>query len=101
MGTKKLKSRDVNMTAKHIIFKGSVQGVGFRYTSQRAANRHNLTGYVKNLPDGTVEMLAQGSSRDVDDCISDIQNSFGGYIRETQINDLPPNPRYTSFNIAF
>ena len=89
------------MIAKHIIFKGSVQGVGFRYTSQRTANRHQLTGYVKNLPDGTVEMLAQGQPEDVEDCINDIQNSFGNYIRQTQINEVPPDPRYTSFNIAF
>ena len=89
------------MIAKHIIFKGNVQGVGFRYTSQRIAGRHQLTGYVHNLPDSSVEMLAQGQARDIDDCISDIQNSFGGYIRETKINELPYNPRYTSFNITY
>ena len=87
--------------AKHIIFKGSVQGVGFRYTSQRTANRHQLTGYVKNLPDGTVEMLAQGQPEDVEDCIKDIQNSFGGYIRQSQVNEVPPDPRYSGFIITF
>lgn len=89
------------MVAKHIIFIGQVQGVGFRYASQRTASRHNLTGYVKNLPHGSVEMLAQGEPQDVDNCISDIQDSFRGYIRETQINDLPPNPRYTNFRITY
>lgn len=89
------------MIAKQIIFKGNVQGVGFRYTSQRTAKLYNLTGYVKNLPDGSVEMFAQGDLQDVDNCISDIQNSFRGYIRETQINDLPPNPRYTNFRITY
>ncbi|MHC4288506.1 MAG: acylphosphatase, partial [Planctomycetota bacterium] len=45
----------MNKIAKQIIFKGRVQGVGFRYTTQRAASRYELTGYVRNLPDGTVE----------------------------------------------
>jgi acylphosphatase len=89
------------MVAKHIIYKGNVQGVGFRYTSQRIANRHHLTGYVKNLPEGSVEMLAQGKLQDVDDCIEEIQESFGGYIRLAQMNEVPPNPGYTSFNITF
>jgi acylphosphatase len=89
------------MIAKQIIFKGNVQGVGFRYTSQRTAKIYNLTGYVKNLPDGSVEMLAQGELQDVDNCISDIQDSFGSYIRHTQINYVPLNPRYTNFRITY
>ena len=47
--------------AKHIIFKGQVQGVGFRYTTHRVAGRYDVTGFVRNLPDGTVEMLVQGT----------------------------------------
>jgi acylphosphatase len=35
--------------AKHVIFKGRVQGVGFRYTTHRAANRYDLTGYVRDI----------------------------------------------------
>lgn len=61
------------MVAKHIIFKGSIQGVGFRFTAHRMAGRHQPTGYVRNLRDGTVEMLAQGAAEDIDDCIRDIQ----------------------------
>ncbi len=43
-----------------IIFKGRVQGVGFRYTAQRYAIDFNLTGYVKNLDNGDVEAQVQG-----------------------------------------
>jgi len=89
------------MVAQHIIFTGSVQGVGFRYTAYNIAHRHRLTGFVRNLPDGTVEMLAQGQLEDIDDCIRDIKGSFAGYIRETRIEEIDPDPRYKDFKITF
>jgi acylphosphatase len=89
------------MTAKHIIFIGQVQGVGFRFTAFRIANRYKLTGFVRNSPGGTVEMLAQGSSGDIADCIRDIEESFSGYIRETKIEEVTFNPQYTDFKITF
>lgn len=87
-------------TAKHIIFRGQVQGVGFRYTTYRVATRHDITGFVRNLPDGTVEMLAQGPIEEVDRCIQEVQDSFSGYIREAHIEQIPTNPRYTDFGIV-
>ena len=89
------------MTAKHIIFIGQVQGVGFRFTAFRIANRYKLTGFVRNAPDGNVEMLTQGSSDDIAHCIRDIEDSFTGYIRETKIEEIPLNPQYTDFKITF
>jgi len=56
---------------------------------------------VRNLPDGTVEMLLQGPAQEIDNCIREIQDSFEGHIRETQIEDAPYNPRYTDFRVAF
>ncbi len=50
------------MDRVHLIVQGIVQGVGFRYHTQIEATRLGLTGYVKNLPDGTVEIIAEGSS---------------------------------------
>lgn len=91
----------MDQTAKHVIFRGRVQGVGFRYTANDIAGRHQVTGFVRNLPDGTVEMLVQGDSTEIDNCISDIQDTFAGYIRDTQIEPTLPNPRYRNFRIAF
>ena len=51
----------------HILYSGRVQGVGFRYTAHRAAIRNQLTGFVRNLPDGSVEIIAQGQTQDIDD----------------------------------
>jgi len=89
------------MIAKHIIFTGRVQGVGFRFTARRASGRRQLTGYVRNLPNGTVEMLAQGRSEDIDDCIQDLKEYFAGYLKETRIEEIPPDPRYIDFQITF
>ncbi len=89
------------MIAKRIIFTGRVQGVGFRFTARRAASRRQLTGFVRNLWDGTVEMLIQGRSEDIDDCIQDLKEYFAGYLKETRIEEIPPDPRCTDFKIAF
>lgn len=89
------------MIAKHIIFTGRVQGVGFRFTAHRIAGLNQLKGYVRNLADGSVEMLAQGYTEDVEDCIKDIQETFTGYIKDTQIEELPLDPRYKDFKITF
>jgi acylphosphatase len=88
-------------TAKHVIFRGRVQGVGFRYTTHRIAGRYKVTGFVRNLPDGTVEMLVQGDPTELDHCIADVQSEFAGYIHDTRIEPAPYNPRYTVFRIAF
>lgn len=89
------------MVAKHIVFIGRVQGVGFRFTAMNIANRCGLTGIVRNLPDGSVEMIVQGQSEDIDDCIRDIKETYQHSIRQTDIKDIPPDPCYEDFRITF
>lgn len=87
--------------AKHIIFSGRVQGVGFRFTARRIAQRYELSGFVRNLPDGTVEMFAQGDAEDVTCCLRDIGEAFAGYVRNAKTEDALPDARYDGFSIAF
>lgn len=54
---------------KHFIFYGRVQGVGFRYQAYHGANALGLTGWVRNLWDGTVEMEVQGKGEDIEQLI--------------------------------
>ncbi len=91
----------MEQTAKHIVFNGNVQGVGFRYTTHRIARRYDVTGFVRNLPDGTVEMLVQGPAHDVDTCLRDVQDAFSGYIRDTQVEDISYAGGYDDFRITF
>jgi len=46
-------------------------------------------------------MLAQGRLDDIDECIRDIGEEFSSYIRETKLDDVPPDPRHTDFKITF
>lgn len=91
----------MNRIAKHVVFRGHVQGVGFRYTTHRIAGRYDLTGFVRNCSDGTVEMLVQGPGEEVDACLQDIQGAFAGDIRNTQTTDLPYTAGYDSFRIMY
>jgi acylphosphatase len=87
--------------ARHIWFSGRVQGVGFRWTAQRIASRYELTGYVRNLDDGRVEMVAQGELEDIENCIRDIKETFGSYLRDTEIDSQSVLTNYKSFEITF
>ena len=87
--------------AKHIVFSGRVQGVGFRFTAHRIASRYDLKGFVRNLPGGEVEMFAQGADKDINNCIEDIMETFAGCVRKTTVTETPPNPSYDSFKITF
>lgn len=90
----------MNLIARHIIFKGTVQGVGFRFTAFGVASRLQLEGFVRNLNDGTVEMVVQGPQADVKNCIDDITNPFNRDIK-TEIKDIDYNPQYRDFKITF
>ena len=59
---------------KHIFFYGRVQGVGFRYYAVQKANQLGLTGWVKNLYDGSVEMEVEGQEELIDQLIIFLQN---------------------------
>ena len=91
----------MSKSAKHIIFIGRVQGIGFRFTAHNIANRYGLTGWVRNLPDGTVEMVARGPSDNIDDCLRNIKQAFEGYIRETKVEEITTNTQYKNFKITF
>jgi len=91
----------MSQAAKHIIFTGRVQGVGFRFTALRIAARFGLAGFVRNLPDGGVEMVAQGSPGDIEQCIRDIEETLAGYITETKIEEISPDSKYKDFKITF
>ncbi len=86
--------------ARKFIISGEVQGVGFRFFTQRAAARHQVLGYVKNLPDGTVESLAEGNEKAVEGFKHDLTaGPTYSKVREIEELVLEPSNLYTSFRI--
>jgi acylphosphatase len=86
--------------ARKFVIRGDVQGVGYRYFAQRAAARHQVVGYVKNCPDGTVEALAEGLESGVEAFKHDLATGpqWASVDQLEEIN-LDPSGRYSTFRI--
>jgi acylphosphatase len=85
-------------TRKRVIYSGQVQGVGFRYTAQRLAGRFPVAGYVRNLPDGTVELVAEGEADWVEAFLEAVTERMSEYILKTTVTDTSPG-NYRGFEI--
>jgi acylphosphatase len=86
--------------ARRFFISGDVQGVGFRFFAQRAAARHQVVGYVKNLHDGRVEAVAEGPMQSVEAFKHDLATGprFSSVDHVEEIN-LDPTGRYSAFRI--
>jgi acylphosphatase len=93
----------VRMTiARRFIIKGRVQGVGFRYFAIRAARACGVTGTVRNLADGSVETIAEGSPTALADFRQELARgpSYGHVTAVNEI-ELPATGRYTTFDVVY
>jgi acylphosphatase len=80
-------------------FSGNVQGVGFRYTAQHLARSHPVSGFVRNLPDGRVEMVAEGEAKDLDALADALKRQMEGFIRRTDVSEGKATGEFTGFGI--
>ncbi|MBY0523806.1 MAG: acylphosphatase [Gemmataceae bacterium] len=86
------------MICKHVHYSGRVQGVGFRYTARKIAAGFAVTGYVRNLRDGRVELVAEGEASVVDAFLDAVVEQMDGYIDQAAVTDAPA-ANYTGFEI--
>ncbi len=84
---------------RRVYYSGRVQGVGFRYTAHRLAQGFAVSGFVRNLDDGRVELLAEGDPAELDRFLGAIQGRFGGSIDDIQVERLPGEPSCRGFTI--
>ena len=86
--------------ARRFLIQGDVQGVGYRFFAQRAAARHQVLGQVRNCPDGTVEVVAEGSAKDVEEFKKDLVTG-PQWSRVGQVEEINTEPTglYSSFRI--
>ena len=89
-----------NRVARRFFISGDVQGVGYRFFAQRAAARHQVVGFVKNLADGRVEALAEGPAQSVEAFKDELATGprFSSVAHIEEIN-LDPTGSYSSFRI--
>jgi acylphosphatase len=85
----------------HAYYSGAVQGVGFRYSAQRTAESFKLTGWVKNLRDGRVELVCEGSDQPLKEFLQKIEAMFGSYIRDRDIDWTDATGEFDYFDIRF
>ena len=86
----------------HVFYSGQVQGVGFRYTAQDIAMSLGLKGFVKNLEDGRVEIVAEGREADIKELLDKIsKGQMGRYIKDADVSWEKPTKEFDSFEIAF
>lgn len=85
----------------HVYYEGSVHGVGFRFTAERIASQLKLTGWVKNLPDGRVELIAEGDKDLLCVLLENIKGSMRGYITRDAVLWQEHKDEYRSFDIRF
>ena len=80
-------------------FGGRVQGVGFRYTTRNIALGYDVQGYVRNLPDGRVELVMEGPDPEMDKVVGEVQRRMNGYIRSLESHVAPATGEFEHFSI--
>lgn len=90
-----------SLERREVYYSGRVQGVGFRYTVDRLARNFRVAGYVRNLVDGRVEMVAEGSASELSGFLDAVEGALGRHIRGVQQNACPATGEFDLFEIRF
>jgi len=86
---------------QRIVFTGHVQGVGFRFTTVRLARGFEVAGTVRNLPDGRVEVVAEGPPAQIDAFVDAVREAMSGYIRHVERQTESATGGFSGFDVAF
>jgi acylphosphatase len=81
-------------------FTGRVQGVGFRYATSRIARHYDVVGYVRNMPDGSVEVIVEGN-RGLSEFLNEVTAVMGARVDQVQRQEAEPSGEFESFEIRF
>ena len=85
----------------HIFYSGHVQGVGFRYTAKTVAAGFEVTGTVRNLPDGRVELIAEGAREELEAFRAAIRDAgLAGFIRDENVTWSDAQNEFRGFEIV-
>ena len=86
----------------HILVDGVVQGVGFRYFTERTARRYGLSGWVRNLPDGRVEVEVEGEEGILNAFLGDVRRGPPhAHVTDVRVDRRPPTGQCEGFEVRF
>jgi len=86
---------------REVHYSGRVQGVGFRFTVRSLAGRYNVSGFVKNLRDGRVQLVAEGPHDQVAGLLDAVRQAMGRYIEDEQHETGPATGEFGGFDVRF
>lgn len=89
------------MERRTCYFTGRVQGVGFRYTVEQIARGRPIAGYVRNLPDGRVELVMEGQAEVLDEVVRDVEQKMEGFIRGADCQTSTATGEFDRFSIRY
>jgi acylphosphatase len=84
-----------------VLYSGHVQGVGFRWTAVRIADGFDIRGYVRNLDDGRVELVAEGVIEELDQFLAAVAKGLDGYIGRFESSASRATHEFSSFTIRY
>ena len=87
------------MIRKTIHFFGNVQGVGFRYTTRFAATEFAVAGYVRNLGNGSVELVVEGNDTEIERFLKVLRNRMSGHIDREEVRESPVTGEFSGFAV--
>ena len=88
------------MKAKIVYYSGMVQGVGFRATTAAIARDYPVTGWVKNLPDGRVQVLVEGPDEAIGKFLEAIRKRWKDNIEKEQVDEGTVSGKFKSFDVV-
>ena len=92
-------SHPLPVQRRTVHFSGRVQGVGFRYTARSIALQHDVSGYVRNLPDGRVELVLEGTEAEMDRVLDELRRKMSAFVRGVTAEAGPATREFDHFSI--
>jgi len=89
----------MTLERRRILYSGAVQGVGFRWTTTTALKDVAVSGYVRNLADGRVELVVEGEPQDVDEALRRVRAAFARHIAGETVERTSPTGEFRGFGI--
>lgn len=89
----------MDLERRRVVYHGEVQGVGFRYTALRLAHGKGVKGFVRNLANGSVELVVEGTTSVVEGFLGDIEGRMNRNITKRDTETMPATGEFDSFDI--